>query len=471
MTRGTYEAEDPKANHQLPEKYDEYLSKCEYDALSFGSAVADRINRYSYEVNTPRRVLQEHIVENLGFAPWLWSVPKYPNTTDTSKDILSIQRSKGWIFGEPNSNYDWLRDQWIYFFGDSTIRQVWSSFSSPIVGKEFEQRAKQYSRQFCQPQDHRKHHPPNGFFPEEGWQGSCGLNEVSCHLQGFGRNGKITYDWKHFPFEDYDSWFFGDNGPWKKGFMETPAVNTGEGEGNLHAHHRRLQHHHLQQSIRNTPYQPRHPEVRKSNRRPSLLVVQFGLHTCSHTHEKFLKNGPNEAVVERHRKDIDTLFKSIRNAIDNPIASEVNEDHPQTNSTASSASSQPLKTTFVIIMTSGNMNLGETWGDADACVTTFNRLAAEAAWAYGFAVLDRGEIERRLMAKSLYSKNPVLPEDMHLVQPAQNLVATSLLQLYNCIAHYNISHGAMWNEKGVSSRWEAREVPRAYRDWHLKHIN
>ncbi len=28
-----------------------------------------------------------------------------------------------------------------------------------------------------------------------GWGGKCGLNEVTCHLSGFGSQGKITYDW------------------------------------------------------------------------------------------------------------------------------------------------------------------------------------------------------------------------------------------------------------------------------------
>jgi hypothetical protein len=28
-----------------------------------------------------------------------------------------------------------------------------------------------------------------------GWGGKCGNNEVTCHLTGFGAEGKITFDW------------------------------------------------------------------------------------------------------------------------------------------------------------------------------------------------------------------------------------------------------------------------------------
>ena len=53
----------------------------------------------------------------------------------------------------------------------------------------------------------------------------------------------------------------------------------------------------------------------------------------------------------------------------------------------------------------------------------------------GFAVLDRGEIERRLMHKSAFSDSPNLNPDMHLSPPTQNIVATSLLKILSCLAH------------------------------------
>jgi hypothetical protein len=54
------------------------------------------------------------------------------------------------------------------------------------------------------------HHAKGGHFDDEGWRGPCGVNEVTCHVSGFGSQGLLSFDWKHFPFEDYDSWFWGN---------------------------------------------------------------------------------------------------------------------------------------------------------------------------------------------------------------------------------------------------------------------
>ena len=54
------------------------------------------------------------------------------------------------------------------------------------------------------------HHVKGGHFDDEGWRGPCGVNEVTCHVSGFGDKGILSFDWKHFPYEDYDSWFWSD---------------------------------------------------------------------------------------------------------------------------------------------------------------------------------------------------------------------------------------------------------------------
>jgi hypothetical protein len=82
-------------------------------------------------------------------------------------------------------------------------------------------------------------HPSGGHFPEEGWGGKCGNNEVTCHLSGFGAEGKISFDWKHFTYEDYDEWLWSEQGVWN---------------GNY------------------------------STRRPDILTVHVGLHTCFHAY-------------------------------------------------------------------------------------------------------------------------------------------------------------------------------------------
>jgi hypothetical protein len=62
-----------------------------------------------------------------------------------------------------------------------------------------------------------------GSFPQEGWRGPCGVNEVTCHVSGYGDGGILTFDWKHFPYEDYDDYLWGNsptnsNGLWITGF-------------------------------------------------------------------------------------------------------------------------------------------------------------------------------------------------------------------------------------------------------------
>ena len=69
----------------------------------------------------------------------------------------------------------------------------------------------------------------------------------------------------------------------------------------------------------------------------------------------------------------------------------------------------------------------------DDCIARFNRASTDAAHNHRFAVLDRGEIERRLMFKSMYADQPNLLPDMHLAQPAQNIIATSLLHMITCL--------------------------------------
>eukprot|EP01035_Chromulina_nebulosa_P019649 gene19649-25563_t len=218
------------------------------------------------------RLHQDYIVQNLGFAPWI---------------------SNG-----------------VYGFNGKTL-----------TGNSFERNAKEWTRHYCNKQDHRVRHPKGGVFPEEGWKGPCGVNEVTCHVSGYGDEGLLTFDWKHFPYEDYDDYLFGNEGIFRN-------------DTNI--------------------------------RIPDVLTIQFGLHTCFHAHPEgasFIHNASN----------------------------------------------------------------------IEECIVTMNRITSDLAHDFGFAVLDRGEIERRLMYKSIHSKRPFLTPDTHLSPPAQNIIATCLLKLIDCL--------------------------------------
>ncbi|KAJ1431794.1 hypothetical protein B484DRAFT_39500 [Ochromonadaceae sp. CCMP2298] len=257
--------------------------------------------------------------------------------------------------------------------GDSTQRQVWATFVSPFQNNDFERNAKEWSRETCDRQfPHRKNHESGGYFPQEGWHGKCGNNEVTCHLPGFGGEGKITFDWKHFPYEDYDEWIFGESGLW-----------SGE----------------------------RHPEV---------LVVQTGLHTCSHA----LQDEHNHTMIQQHKDDLSVLMGAIRKAVDRP---------------------SPTRTT-VIIQLAGRMGGAAT--EPDECTRQFNRVAAFEAHRAGFAVLEREEIERRLLYKSEYWDGVSLIKSiLHLENPASNIVGTSLLSLVGCLER----NGSDFNKQFLAS--------------------
>ena len=181
---------------------------------------------------------------------------------------------------------------------------------------------------------------------------------------------------------DYDEWLFGAAGPWSSGFFGDPR------------------------------------------RYPHFLIVQLGLHSCWHTHPEGLYtlfNRFNESMLGRHLEGIPRLMSAVRGAVN----SQINK--------AGDDLAALKNVTQVIFMTSGNT--GSANGtNMDACISRVNRLVADAAHMYGFAVLERGEIEARLMFKSRHTSNEVLKNEMHLVQPAQNIIASSLLQLVTCLS-------------------------------------
>ena len=131
----------------------------------------------------------------------------------------------------------------------------------------------------------------------------------------------------------------------------------------------------------------------------------------------------NRTTLDRHLAGIPVLMQSVRRAI--------NAAHKATDGKA---------TTQVIVVTSG-ATYSNNGTRMDDCIARFNRLMESEAHKAGFAVLERGEIERRLMFKSLQAETPLLTPLMHLPQPAQNIVSTCLLSLIQCLTESGIPMG------------------------------
>lgn len=360
-------------------------ASCEYSAMKLGSDMADIFNSPTGDEDWDQRTHQDFITEHLGFAPWMANgVHNSGGKTLSGSIAKDLVKSGGWLGNAIDSSpYAILNHKWIYMLGDSTTRQVWASFAASFQGNNFERNAKEWTRHYCNKQSHRTHHPKGGHFEHEGWGGPCGVNEVTCHVSGYGTGGILSFDWKHFPWEDYDEWLWGDEGPWIKGF---------DGEG---------------------------------NRRPDILTVQFGMHTCWHASPQGLYSthltATNTSMLDAHLAGIHRLMSAIRRAVDHPgRALQAGEEDRR-------------KPVTVVIVTSGASGMSENGTSIDDCILRFNRAAERAAHDYGFAVLERGEIERRLMYKSVYSESPIIVPEMHLPQPAQNIIATCLTHLFTCL--------------------------------------
>lgn len=374
------------AANEESNKYGSHFSRCEFEALKLGTELSDIYNAPDLSHDWFHRVYQNEIVEKLGFAPWMANgIPGSGNTL-TGQNARDLHAKNHWVGSSTDSSpYTILNHKWIYMFGDSTTRQIWASYAAPFKGNNFERNAKEWTRSYCSKQDHRKRHGDHGHFDDEGWRGPCGKNEVTCHISGYGDRGLLSYDWKHFPFEDYDEFMWSDQGPWVAGF-------SGEGV-----------------------------------RRPDLLTIQMGLHSCWHAVPEGLYsqhlNGTNQHMIDTHINDVTKLFSAVRRAID----TQPKDPAAQRNETT------------VVILTSGVTGLGEAGLKTDACVQKMNRAVSKAAHEHNFVVLDRGEIERRFLHKSLFAQDVTVPLEMHLIQPAQNIIATSLLDIYRCALRFDIS--------------------------------
>eukprot|EP00981_Chlorochromonas_danica_P007844 scaffold1884_cov343-Ochromonas_danica.AAC.61 len=244
---------------------------CELEALNIGSRLADRYNSLDEETEWDTRIHHDYLTKHLGFAGWI-QIGLWKNTQLTAlrQHAPTIHKSGGWA-GAKNiseSAYWALENRWLYMMGDSTQRQIWATFLSPFQSNDFERNAKEWTRENCARQfPHRKAHPADHYFPDEGWGGRCGNNEPST----------LLCDRKHFTYEDYDEWLFGEDGLWK--------ANSTVGSY------------------------------------PDILVIHVGLHTCVHARTY----GLNLTMVSKHLGEIGRLMEAVQRALD-----RLPEDVPRT---------------------------------------------------------------------------------------------------------------------------------------------
>lgn len=124
----------------------------------------------------------------------------------------------------------------------------------------------------------------------------------------------------------------------------------------------------------------------------------------------------NETMVRQHTEALPVLMKAIKTAVERR-----NDENKQT---------------MVIFVTPGR--IGSTHKLTDACSWRFNRHAARQAHLHGFTVLEREEIERRLLFKSESTpETATIKYTLHLANPGPTVVATALLGLISCLTKNN----------------------------------
>ena len=131
----------------------------------------------------------------------------------------------------------------------------------------------------------------------------------------------------------------------------------------------------------------------------------------------------NNTMIIQHMQLLEKLYSKVRIAVDR-------------RSTISLEGQRKGHATQVIVVTSGATFHSTA---IDECILRFNRYATTLAHKYGFAVLHRGEIERRFMYLSKYAEAEIengdgfLKTAMHLDMPVQVVVATTLFNLITCL--------------------------------------
>ncbi len=128
----------------------ENIFKCEVEALRVGTFLSDNYNGPIETEEWDIRMHTDIMTENLGFAPWISDgVWKSKGKSSNGNNAHDLQKKGGWFgHSDPMESPYWsLNNEWVYFMGDSTTRQLWGAFASPFHGNSFERNAKEWTRE------------------------------------------------------------------------------------------------------------------------------------------------------------------------------------------------------------------------------------------------------------------------------------------------------------------------------------
>ena len=126
----------------------------------------------------------------------------------------------------------------------------------------------------------------------------------------------------------------------------------------------------------------------------------------------------NETLINSHASLVSVLMRDIKEAVTNGV--NVSSKHDNI--------TKKTNITQVLITTTGMTYIPRV----DICINQFNRIILDEAHKQGFPVLDKAEIERRLVSRSLGHPKPAIKNSVHLDKPGPAIISTALLHIISC---------------------------------------
>ena len=143
----------------------------------------------------------------------------------------------------------------------------------------------------------------------------------------------------------------------------------------------------------------------EGTRPPDFLLLQLGYWTCV---KPYASDNPDTNFIKNSEANIKTFFTALK-----------------------AATQKSAKNTTVIISLASRGHLHK-W-EADYCTWRLNRIIAYEAHTKGFIVLEREEVETRLLFRTERDISPIKTPKALLEFPGSQIIAASLTTLLNCL--------------------------------------
>lgn len=227
---------------------DKTNTDCEMNSMNIGSKLVDYYNSYDEHTNKSTRMFNDLFVSYLNFDSWLQPSKDLNTHIILSNNVEQIDNHQQNLkLATKSSLYNVLKNKWIYFYGDSTLKQLFQTFLRldhisnnltstdiyelynkncnvhntttntnnidisktipPISSSTLSTATNEDSQEDSEDistniYNHNIHHHTS-------------LNDKICHINSlsqYGSNSRITFDSKQTHYNNYDDWLFSENG-------------------------------------------------------------------------------------------------------------------------------------------------------------------------------------------------------------------------------------------------------------------